>query len=514
MNLITDRIFSHSDGTSVSLPALLAAMAKGEVSGFPALRPHQRPAWHMFLVQLGALAAWTANTEQLPDDEAAWTSALRSLTPDYPDDEPWRLVVEKRSQPAFMQPPDPGNLKWSLIQTPDELDLLITSRNHDVKRAVANKARPEDWVFALVSLQTCEGYGGAGNHGIARMNGGSSSRPMLALAPAERRQDLSVSSSSWWQRDTRRLVAMRNAGQNPPIGAVGGPALLWIPSWQENKQLDLQTLDPWFIEVCRRVRLSESEGGICARRATSKVPRTSGKTFKGNVGDPWTPVHKGEGKALTLSGGDFDYARLCDLLFSGDWERPLLARPEKGEVSDMLLVAEALSRGNSKTEGFKSRTVMVPGKVLPLLSSETPAKLAKAQMEEVSAFDAALRKALAIAAASGDRNSIDKDHYAYAGAARKQFKRYADRLFFPSLWGRLAVAGSSPDSEFRAKRGFLEDLRKLADAELEAALPGMPCAAISRPRAEARARSAFAAKLRRSEACSALFTTDETDVAA
>ena len=63
--------------------------------------------------------------------------------------------------------------------------MLITSRNHDLKQNVARQAEPEDWVFALVSLQTSEGYGGSGNQGIARMNGGSSSRPMLGLAPAQ-----------------------------------------------------------------------------------------------------------------------------------------------------------------------------------------------------------------------------------------------------------------------------------------------------------------------------------------
>ena len=72
------------------------------------------------------------------------------------------------------------------VETPDALDLLITSRNHDLKQAVARRADPEEWIFALVSLQTGEGFGGAANYGIARMNGGSSSRAMMALAPAPR----------------------------------------------------------------------------------------------------------------------------------------------------------------------------------------------------------------------------------------------------------------------------------------------------------------------------------------
>lgn len=94
---------------------------------------------------------------------------------------PWALSGPD-DKPAFMQPPAPKGLNWTPVATPDALDLLITSRNHDLKQQIARHAEPQDWVFALVSLQTSEGYGGAGNNGIARMNGGSSSRPLLGIS--------------------------------------------------------------------------------------------------------------------------------------------------------------------------------------------------------------------------------------------------------------------------------------------------------------------------------------------
>lgn len=62
--------------------------------------------------------------------------------------------------PAFMQPPDPGGLKWTEVPTPDALDMLITSRNHDLTSQIAADAAPQDWILALVSLQTMEGFGG------------------------------------------------------------------------------------------------------------------------------------------------------------------------------------------------------------------------------------------------------------------------------------------------------------------------------------------------------------------
>ena len=531
MNLLVDPILTLSGGDKVSLPALFAAMTRGEVRGFPGLRPHQRPAWHMFLVQLGALALWKAERDDLPEDAAHWTRALRGLTPDHAGDAPWRMVTDW-SEPAFLQAPAPEGMekrpkeperkprepkkklkkepKKKLVTAPDALDMLITARNHDLKQSVARQAAAEDWVYALVSLQTCEGYGGPKNYGVARMNGGSSSRPMLGLAPA-RDKDISVDPSAWWERDVRRLLTQRATEPETGIGVAGGPALLWLYDWPEGHQLDLRKLDPWFIEICRRVRLTENHGVLCAYRGTSSSARIDAKAFNGNIGDPWAPVHRTEGKSLTIGGGDFDYAQLVGLLFSGDWAPPLLAQPGNDESGDMLLVAEAFARGNSKTEGFRSRIVPVPGRVVPLFSSETAATLSKAQMNEIKGFDAALRNALALAAAGGSRDAMTKDHFALAAPARKRFDRAADRLFFPSLWRRVDALPDA-DAEKTARARFLTDLLKAAKAELTDALPAIPCPTIHRPRAEARARQEFRNKVRRLHP--ELFQKENVDAAA
>ena len=510
MNLLTDPVLTVSGGARASLPELFAAMARGEVRGFPALRPHQRPAWHMFVVQLGALALWTAKCDGLSTNPADWAASLRALTPDHADDAPWRLVVEEPEKPAFLQPPDPDGLTWSKLATPDALDLLITSRNHDLKQAVARQALAEDWVFALVSLQTSEGFGGRGNYGVARMNGGSSSRPMLGLAPSKD-GDISIDPSSWWVRDVRRLLA---SAREDGIGVVGGPALLWCLDWPEGQQLDVRRLDPWFIEICRRVRLKGASDRLSALRGNSKVARTDAKQFKGHLGDPWAPIHKSEHKSLTLAGGDFNYTRICELLFSGNWSVPLLAQHGSDETGDMLLVAEALSRGNSKTEGFKSRVVPVPGRVAPFLSSPTVATFSKAQMDEIKVFDAALRNAIALVAAGGDRDGIQKKHFKRSALARKQFDRAADRLFFPNLWNRIAAdVLYDADAEAEAKTKFVRALLDAATAELNTALPAIPCPTIQRPRAEARARRAFYSRIQREH--SILFQREEdADVAA
>ena len=513
MNLMVDPILTLSTGSRVSLPSLFAELAGGKVKGFAVLRPHQRPAWHMFLVQLGALALWTAGRNEPPRDADAWAAQLRGLTPGHDDDAPWRLAVADRAKPAFLQAPMPDGLKWSEAATPDGIDMLITARNHDLKQALARRAAPEDWVYALVSVQTCEGYGGRGNNGIARMNGGASSRALLGLAPA-REGETTIDPSAWWARDVKLLLAARSRGKHDELGVAGGPALLWCADWPEGEQLDLRRLDPWFIEICRRIRLTTVDGRLTAQRSTSQAPRIDAKVFKGNTGDPWTPVHS-DGKSLTLGdNGSFDYRRLCDLLFSGDWKKPLLAGPGDGESGDMLLVAAAIARGNSRTAGFKSRVLPAPAQVVPLIASATTATLATAQMEEIASFDKAMRYGLALLATGGnnEKNSIGKKHYAHTRQARKRFDRAADRLFFPSLWRRTSISSESDEAASEAKCAFLGDLMTAASAEFEAALPSIPCPVVLRPRAEARARRAFRNLIRKQHP--QLFSLEKNDDAA
>ena len=509
MNLLTERIFTLHGGTRQSLPGMLAAMAAGQVPSFPALRPHQRPAWHMFLVQLAALALSKSGQGDVLTAEPAWRSALRGLTPRYPDDEPWRLIVESREMPGFMQPADPGGLNWTARSTPDALDMLIAARNHDLKQSVAAEADAEDWVYALVSLQTCEGYGGRGNQGIARMNGGAASRPMLGLVPANG-QDHRVDASHHWKRDVRVLLSSREAGEPTALGTPGGNALLWVVPWPERNRLQLDALDPWFIEVCRRVRLVANGAGMSAECANAAEPRTSAKAFHGNVGDPWTPVERKAGKSLTISRRGFDYKRVCELLYSGNWTTPLMANPASGENGDMLLLAEAICRGNSKTEGFKSRLVPVPATRLRMFASDEVGRLAQAQTEEIAAFDKALRNGLAMMAAGGDRAAIKKGHYGFTNAARARFDRAADVIFFPRLWSRTAAADDAHAAD-EAKRAFLAELKSEADKVLDDSLPQMPCRAIHRMRAEARARRWYEATLRRERGSRALFNDTEKD---
>lgn len=488
MNLLDDHLISASS-SRLSLPGLLAALSRNQVDTYPALRPHQRPAWHMFLVQLGALAMRGGDLGALPEDENSWRDLLLRLTDG--DATAWALTAPD-DKAAFLQPAAPAGLKWSRVETPDALDMIITSKNHDLKQTVARHATPEDWLFALVSLQTMEGYGGAGNQGVARMNGGSSSRPMLGFAPA--RKDGGPDISAWWRRDVLHLLKMRRENKGLSFGIVGGPALLWMLPWPEGHKLRLTELDPWFIESCRRIRLIEEGERLIALRTTSKEARIDAKDARGVTDDPWTPVTMDNApKSLTLGDGDFTYRRLSDLLFGGEWMRPPLADPGEGEAAGVI-VAEAFARGNSKTEGFKSRVVPIPGWARRLFARPDIGSLAKDQIAEIEVFDKALRNGLALVAARGNRDKLGKDHYARARDARDRFDRAADTLFFESLWKRAAAEAVDRQA---ASRAFVTDLFHAAGKTFELALPAIPCASILRPRAEARGRRAFETSIRR-----------------
>lgn len=109
----------------MSLPQTCEALMRGEVRTFPHLRPHQQHAWHSFLTQLAVLAVRGDGAEETPDGAEEWRRMILNLTGGKM--EPWELLVEDWTRPAFMQPPartPAGNSrKPGLTQrTPDNAD--------------------------------------------------------------------------------------------------------------------------------------------------------------------------------------------------------------------------------------------------------------------------------------------------------------------------------------------------------------------------------------------------------
>ena len=431
----------------VSLPTLYQHLMADRVSSLPALRPHQKHALHAFLVQVGALALVTADRAEPPASASEWAELLRGLTPGHAGDEPWSLVVDDLSKPALLQPPVPQGTLDALKdveRTPDALDTLVTSKNHDLKAARITDAAPDDWLFALITLQTTEGFLGRGNYGISRMNGGFASRPAVGLAPP----------GGWGarvRRDIVRLLECRPAilerfQQYPERGGIG---LVWLEPWDGVSQLQPRQLDPFYVEICRRIRLVGSDGHIAARRGASEAERIAFPDgYNGITGDPWTPANRSGNaeKALTIDASGFHYRRVADVIDARAFRPAPLQEPAASDGSaGLILTLAATARGQGETQGHHERSIPIPPKVVAFWGgggADKVAELAKSRVEDAGTLRL---KVLKPALLSLFQNAPDKLDYKHVASNRKAepylgaLDREIDRTFFEDLFDELTA---------------------------------------------------------------------------
>jgi CRISPR system Cascade subunit CasA len=361
--------------SKTSLPGLLALLATGELGDFPRLRTHQFHPWCMFLTQLAAIALHRAGRSDPRLSEDSWRKLLLALTAG--KHEPWCLSVEDLSQPAFFQPPVPeGTIDdWKRCESPDDIDILVTSKGHDVKTGLMHGDDAEAWVYALSTLQTMQGYPGRGYNRVARMNGGYGSRPRIGLASdhtlsSRFLRDVDVLLASW-----PRLVE-RGYRDN-------GLALVWTQAWDGAASLAMPELTPHFVEVCWRIRCRQDGASIGCLYATTQARRCLPEVDNGDVGDPWVPIERDKG-ALSVGAGGFHYQLLTRLVFEGDFEPAPAQTLRDGDGDPVLFIASALARGQGKTEGLHERTLALAGTVrLQLGQADARAKLGKRASERV-----------------------------------------------------------------------------------------------------------------------------------
>ena len=472
--------------SELSLPQVLERLASDGITSFNSLQPHQRQGWYCFLVQLAAIALARNGEQRLVTPAARWRELLLGLTDG--DELPWCLVVDNVSHPAFMQSPIPeGSLEEAKYKadviTPDDLDILLTSKNHDIKMHRVTHPRIEHWIYALITLQTMQGVLGRDNYGIVRMNKGYGNRPLVGMAT-----DL-----SWgirFQRDVKILLAARQRLAEDYSYNLEGIALLWLLPWDGSKSggLPLDQCDPLFIEVCRRIRFMDTNGTLCCWRANAKATRIAGANeFHGVTGDPWTPIDKENAKALTLKDQGFSYQKLHEILFTGKYTEPLALKTTAADRDGAFLTATTLVRGQGKTGGWHNRVVPVPSKAIRIFGSNSQRKeLATRAQEQVDiAADVqnrVLYPALRALLSAGTNEKVDS---VKLNRWTNAYDSDVNDVFFQQLWDSLDLTRGE------ARLRWQQQLFDFAHKQLEDAIKSAPLPSLRRYRAISAAESIF-----------------------
>ena len=468
--------------SSLTLPGVLAGLDKGDVSGFPELRPHQEAPWHTFLVQIGALAQ-RATDSRNPVDASTWADRLRTLSRQHgAGSRGWCLHTFSQSAPAILQSADPGGLKWSTHATPDDgLDILVNAKYHDRKFDVARRARPEHWLYALVTTQACAGYDGPRLYHTARINGAFASRTFLGTAPIDDATG-AIDPSAWWRRDVDILLSSRPRTVADPVAGAQRPALLWLVPWREREQLALSDLDPWFLDTPRRIRIiRRPAGSLAIRRAGSIRPRIDAAGAHGVTGDPWTAVHARDGKAFTLP-GPLNDRQLLDLLFGTNWTPPLCVRWDTPFASRQLaIIAHGLAKRDKKITGFYQRFIPLPPGAAAVLAAGTVSnEIADTLRADLARLFGALRDA---ATQGAGTSAAPRPARHLIRAATRELERELDDLlrFF---WDALITDDIARSHEVRRRR-----FASAAHRALDRALANVHATTSSRPLFAARARA-------------------------
>ncbi len=468
MNLLSDELISIEDpqglALRVSLPDLLARLSSSRVKRLSAVRPHQEAAVHMFLVSLAFMGLEAAGLDALPEEPSVWASALRRLTPEYPGEEPWQLLVEDWSKPAFMQVPTEPRSSASYkkeVASPQAVDVLTPGRCHDIKpekmRSCAG-GNAELWLWALVSLGADACYTGAGNFGCFRKNGGYAARSHVRLA-------MGRGPGAEFRRDVLTLLErcgdLDSAANSCGVGTRDRKSLLWTQPWGDSDgQLALADLHPLCLEVPRRIRLArDPRGRLFARTATSKKARVSSDDSRGVVADPWAVVvrdPKGDkGWNPQLETGGVSYRRLAPVLFDRTaFTLPLLALPTKAETSQPgVLLIRVLGRAQGGTDGLLEREVQIPPAAMGRFA-QAPDELAlrsKAFVQAASEMSGKVLRAALLVYAGGSSKADGKNKGFVAGVSpwQTEFENQVDRVFFEFLMDSVQ-AGHDEQTALRA----------------------------------------------------------------
>ncbi|HYD53942.1 MAG TPA: hypothetical protein VEA99_14995 [Gemmatimonadaceae bacterium] len=301
--------------------------------------------------------------------------------------------------------------------------------------------------------------------------------------------------------------------------ATGGIGLVWLEPWDGATSLPLEKLDPYYVEICRRVRLGVRDGDTLyaltkpSERSVSRVD--SDQMPGGRTGDPWVPlaVEKGIRVAYTAPKRPFRYDRLVSLIFplSTDAHAATPARLQVPRQADdagaLRIVARVLVRDRMKTGtfGYHERHVAVTKSMRRMLGlnqvSDYAAHVAAERVKDASeiARRVLYPALLAVYTAAPSATERQRDDDTAKDRVRRALDRFDDAVdatFFADLDEELRHDGDATAQQAVRSR-WLASLRERGHAVLESALASAPRAAMRHYRTQVRARARFGAAFAR-----------------
>ena len=260
--------------------------------------------------------------------------------------------------------------------------------------------------------------------------------------------------------------------------------------WDGATSRSLLDCDPFFLEVCRRVRLHEKGGRLVASTKPTETAWLDAKERRGDTGDVWTPVKSDtQGTvALTVGPGGFSYHLMTKLLLLGEYPRRPALLLREGDGKEPVVVAQVLVRGQGKTEGYHQRLIPIPAKarrrLLAAGGDDELRGIARERIQQAGkAASSVLRPALC-ALLQGGKDKLDfSDPRPRTWLDR--FDAAVDHHFFPDLWDAVDVPREEHESAWNQR------LWRLAEEQLEDAIASAPVPLAQRPRAVAKAELLF-----------------------
>lgn len=331
------------------------------------------------------------------------------------------------------------------------------------------------------------------------MNSGAGSRPGVGVA-----QKGNIGKR--WFTDLNSLQKSRKLiTEKFEFLEANGIDLVWTRPWNGVSSIPLKALDPYYIEICRRIRITFDGLRFSAYTAKTPISRIEENALrKGVTGDPWTPINKEESKIMAIPKNGFNYELISKFLFfDGLYEygaTQSVANWPDGVTLELICQGIAPD-GNSKTSGYHERRVPISPKLrLRMIGAQRPllAKLAQNRIQAIADMRELLEKALWALFANGDENDSNKNKAVKSRVARfaQPFEQQEDGRFFDDL----ALQVEAEDEQQQAiYLQWLQGLVERAEAVLQQAFDAGPRSGMQRYKARSAALARFHGGLRRTK---------------